>query len=328
MKRSFVFLALTIYVFALLPSKTMGQLFVNAHQPFFEVGLTVGPAFFLGDLGGNPGKGSRFVKDVNLGHVHAMGGAWLTYFPLRQLGLRASFQAGKLSGDDGAIRETGSDEMFRRQRNLNFRTNLLEAFVAGEIYPTLLGNHQPAPAWLPYGVLGVGIFHFNPQGSMSNNSGTMNWVYLKPLHTEGQGFAEYPSRREYALTQINIPFGAGLKYELNSGVRIAFEILYRKTFTDYIDDVSTEYIDPHLFDSYLPESTALVARQTADKMFSIVDPSLSRNEPGTQRGNPLQKDAYFHTALRVGFRLGSNSSKTGNSYKKAGGNRFRCPKIY
>ena len=30
-----------------------------------EIGLGIGPVFFLGDLGGNYGKGTRFVKDIN-----------------------------------------------------------------------------------------------------------------------------------------------------------------------------------------------------------------------------------------------------------------------
>jgi hypothetical protein len=59
--------------------------------------------------------------------------------------------------------------------------------------------------------------------------------------------AEY-GRGEYSLTQLEIPMGGGFKFYLNESFYVGFEILHRKTFTDYIDDVSTKYIDPRYFD--------------------------------------------------------------------------------
>lgn len=55
--------------------------------------------------------------------------------------------------------------------------------------------------------------------------------------------AEYPDSKPYNLTQINIPMGFGIKYDLTERVTIGTELLYRHTFTDHIDDVSTKYID-------------------------------------------------------------------------------------
>jgi hypothetical protein len=184
------------------------------------------------------------------------------------------------------------------------------------------GHEDYKPRLRPYGVIGIGAFKFNPQGSLTDNNGKVTWHDLKPLHTEGQGFAEFPDRKEYSLTQINIPMGLGLKYMLSERINISFELLLRKSFTDYIDDVSTNYIDPNLFNKYLSTTDAVTARKISDKVFAIVNPNLSRNSPGIQRGNPNQNDSYFTTFVKFGIRLGPVFEST---YARNAANRMRCP---
>jgi hypothetical protein len=290
-----------------------------------EVGINVGPSFFLGDLGGNRGKGTRFVKDINFSMTTIMKGAFVAVYPNEWLGFRAALQMGVLEGDDQLIKDNGSHELYRKQRNLDFRTNITEAYIAAELYPLMLlynGNEDYKPRFRPYGVIGVGAFKFNPQGSLTDNNGNVSWHYLKPLRTEGQGFEEYPERKEYALTQVNIPMGLGVKYMLSERVNISLELLLRKSFTDYIDDVSTNYIDPNLFDKYLSAEDAVTARRISDKVNAIVNPNLSRNAPGIQRGNPNQNDSYFTTFFKVGIRLGPIFE---NTYNRNAANRMRCP---
>jgi hypothetical protein len=253
-----------------------------------------------------------------------MTGAFITLYPNKWLGIRAAAQYGKISGEDRLINTKGNDELFRKQRNLDFRSNVGEVYLAAEVFPLILLNNYPdyKPRITPYAVVGVGYFHFNPQGSLTDANGTKTWHFLKPLHTEGQGFPEYPDRKEYSLSQINIPMGVGLKYYFSDRINMSFEILLRKSFTDYIDDVSTEYIDPNLFDVYLPKEDAVTARSISDKVFAIVNPGLSRNKPGTQRGNPNQNDSYFTTFLKFGIRLGSIYE---NSYNRNAASHMRCP---
>ena len=97
--------------------------------------------------------------------------------------------------------------------------------------------------------------------------------------------------------------GVGIKYQLSERVNLGTELLYRKTFTDYIDDVSTTYIDPYYFDQYLSPADALTARKIHDKTVSIVT-NVTRYQPGTQRGNSQNMDAYFSTVVKLGVRLG------------------------
>lgn len=301
------------------------SLLISGENVKYEVGFNIGPSFFLGDLGGHKGKGKRFVKDVNFPLTQIMTGVFATCYPNNWLGIRAAAQYGKLSSEDKIINTKGNDELYRKQRNLDFRSNIGEVYLAAEIFPTLLLNkNEPdfAPRIVPYAVLGVGYFHFNPQGSLTDANGKKTWYYLRPLHTEGEGFPEYPERKEYSLSQINIPMGLGMKYFLSDRVNISLEILLRKSFTDYIDDVSTTYINPDLFNKYLSPKDAVIARQISDKVFAIVNPGLSRNSPGTQRGNPNQNDSYFTTFLKFGIRLGPIFD---NSYDRNVASRIQCP---
>ena len=329
MKKRLHFASLTCFilsVFCLLSKSVSSQaLMFGNEKTRVEVGINIGPSFFLGDLGGNRGKGTRFVKDINFSMTKVMKGAFATVYPNEWLGLRAAFQIGVLEGDDRLIKNNGSHELFRKQRNLDFRSNITEGYVAVELYPLMLlysGNEEYKPRFRPYGVLGVGAFKFNPQGSLTDINGNVTWHDLKPLRTEGQGFEEYPDRKEYALTQINIPMGLGIKYMLSERVNISLELLLRKSFTDYIDDVSTTYIDPNLFTKYLSAEDAVTARRISDKVFAIVNPNLSRNSPGTQRGNPGQNDSYFTTFIKFGVRLGPVFE---NTYNRNAATRMRCP---
>lgn len=316
-----IFLALSLFI---LPVKTFSQHFIfKTGSIKWEAGVNLGPSFFLGDLGGNIGKGTRFIKDINLEFTNLMTGVFVTAYPNDWIGFRAAVEMGKLQGDDGAVNTKGVDELWRKQRNLDFRTNIVEGYLAVEFFPFMILNNvqDRQPRLRPYGVAGIGMFHFNPQGSITDASGNKTWVFLHPLRTEGEGMKEYPGRKEYKLTQFNIPMGFGLKYFVSERLNLSTEFLYRKSFTDYIDDVSTNYIDQNLFARYLSAADASIARQVSDKTIGIVTPGINRYAPGTQRGNPKHDDAYFNLFLKIGIRLGEVEGGTSL-------HQLRCPHIF
>lgn len=318
------FILMTLNIFLSLESYSQSLLFGNKKTKV-EVGINIGPSFFLGDLGGNRGKGTTFVKDVNLSLTNVMKGIFLAVYPNEWLGVRVAAEIGKLEGQDRLIHTKGVNELYRKQRNLDFKSNISEAYVAAEVFPFMLLNKNYddyKPRLRPYGVIGIGLFHFNPQGSLTDVNGNKTWYDLKPLHTEGEGFAEYPQRKNYSLTQVNVPMGLGLKYFVSDRVNFSLEVLHRKTFTDYVDDVSTEYVDPDLFNKYLSQQDAVIARQIADKVYAIVNPGLARNAPGVQRGDPRQNDAYFTFFLKFGIRLGTIFD---NIYDRRASSHMRCP---
>lgn len=292
----------------------------------WEAGLNFGPTFFLGDLGGNAGYGSHFLKDVNLELTKMMKGVFISAYPNDWLGLRVAAQYTYVEGRDAIINTNGVNELWRKQRNLDFKSNLWEAYAAIELFPTMMFNKYEDydPRFKPYGFVGVGIFHFDPQGSITDANGTKTWHKLHQLHTEGQGFAEYPEKKPYSLTQMNIPMGLGVKTKISERVTLSPELLYRKTFTDYIDDVSTTYIDPDYFDTHLSPEDAAIARKIHDKTVGIVTPGVNRYEPGTQRGNSHNMDAYFSFVLKLGIRLGDQGSNEDKRARK----QTRCPHFY
>lgn len=298
------------------------SVFIGDHlKTGVEVGINIGPNFFLGDLGGHRGTGKRFIKDLNFGLTKISKGAFVAIYPNDWFAFRIAAQVGKLQGRDDIINTDGRDELFRKQRNLDFRTNLFEAYAAMEIFPLQLmlnseGDYNPR--FMPYGVAGVGVYKYNPQGSLTDVNGVVTWYDLKPLRLEGQGMEEYPERKEYSLTQINIPLGAGMKYWITENLNVSLEILWRKSFNDYVDDVSTSYIDNDLFDKYLTPADAQLARRLSDKMYGIVNPNLTRFKPGDQRGNPKQNDSWVTTFLRFGWRFGGYGSR--NSLRQ-----MQCP---
>jgi hypothetical protein len=309
-----------------LPVKSYSQSLIFGNEKArVEVGINVGPMFFLGDLGGHHGKGTTFLKDLNLPLTKLMKGVFITAYPNEWLGVRAAANIGQLTGEDNIINTKGVNELWRKQRNLDFKSNISEAYIAAEVFPLMLlynGEEDYKPRLRPYGVIGVGVFHFNPKGSLTDANGNKTWYDLQPLHTEGEGFAEVPQSKNYALTQYNIPLGFGAKYFLSDRVNLSLEFLERKTFTDYIDDVSKDYIDPNLFDKYLTPQNAAIARAISDKVFGIVTPNVTRYSPGTQRGNPNQNDAYFSVSLKLAIRLGPIFD---NAYNRNVASHMKCP---
>jgi hypothetical protein len=288
---------------------------------YYEAGITIGPMGYLGDLGGNFGKGTTFIKDYNIPNTQLSYGAFIAAHPSEWLGIRLALNLGNVSGDDAKTTGKDGEEETRRNRNLNFRSHISEAFLAAEIYPTVFFESDPTDIrgrLRPYGLIGVGVYHFNPQGLYTDSAtGAQSWVNLRPLHTEGEGFAEYPNRKEYALTQLNIPMGVGIKYYLNESVNFSFEIVHRKLFTDYLDDVSTTFVDPSLFYKYLSPADAKMAVEMSNKSPLRFTPN-SGYTTGDKRGDPSQNDSYFTTTFKIAIRLGSGSDREWR-------NSTRCP---
>lgn len=194
----------------------------------------------------------------------------------------------------GAV--TASDkkgEGFMLQRNLDFSSKVLDWELGAQYNILNLNYHW----WTPYVFAGVGIYHFNPY-----TTDTMgNKTFLKPLSTEGQGFAS--GVPDYKLTQFSIPLGFGVDYLLGEDHRIGLEFSYRKLFTDYLDDVSNRYVN---------EADLLNARgATAVEMAYRGDEVGRPQYPvgGAVRGNPDRKDGYYYIAFTYTFRFWFNKYK-------------------
>lgn len=218
---------------------------------------------------------------------------------------------------EASYTKLGADDKYNSRhslvsRNLNFKTKIEELDVMAE-YDILDMHTHP---FSPYIFAGIGIYHFSPYSFDS----TGKKVFLADLSTEGEGFPEYPDRKKYKRTPFNIPFGGGVKYALSEDITIGFEIGIRKLFTDYLDDVSTTYVDENV----------LFARKGARAVsFAFRGDEIKTNPQlyppaGTQRGSSKNQDYYYYGQFRVSFRL-NWFNNGGNGFYKRSNNGLGCP---
>ncbi|MFM7837973.1 MAG: hypothetical protein ACKO6K_00280, partial [Chitinophagaceae bacterium] len=162
----------------------------------WEAGIAGGPMIALTDLGGRAGKGKSGLRDINGKCLHFYKGIFLQTHPGTHWSLRIQLGWGRVSGADSLISKESLLSDFRLQRNLHFNSRIQEALVMVQWEPELLRKRLPSSGYSLYFLGGLGLYHFNPLAQLNGN-----WIALHDLHTEGQGFPEYPERRQYSLTQ-------------------------------------------------------------------------------------------------------------------------------
>jgi hypothetical protein len=187
---------------------------------------------------------------------------------------RADISAAKVSAAD---RHSGVPAQVAR--NLEFTSNIEEFALIAE-YDLFSLKHYTAT---PYVFAGVGIYHFNPY--TSDQLGDK--IYLRPIGTEGQGMN---GQSKYNLTQLNIPYGAGLKVALNEDIRLGIEVGFRKLFTDYLDDVSGVY-------------APVADLSPGAQQYAYRGATPPGYQAGAKRGNSGKNDDYYFTQLTLSFRL-------------------------
>ena len=247
-----------------------------------EAGAGVGWLHCRTDLGGSKGQGVVAI-DWKAGKPGVAVFAIVTY--RQTIGLRIQWVTGSIGAADSLIGSGGPGS--RYDRNLHFRSPVREATALLEFYPFAFIPGNITTGRLQWFVqAGLGCFRFNPQAQVEKK-----WADLQPLHTEGQGFylADKQIKAPYALQQLNIPLGTGLRWEAGPFLHFRVEVLYRILFTDYLDDVSTLYSDPELFNQYLPPGKAALAKIAADRRRT-----KQPFQPRVIRGNPDKNDAFFH----------------------------------
>ena len=261
----------------------------------WEISVNAGVNNFLGDLGGTPGAGGM-IKDYTLATIRPLLGVSLAYNAGYAFAVKAGINYTSVFGADSLIKNTNDLERWRVYRNANFRSKIVEGYLGVDIYPLMLFDQNNEIRQLaPFIGLGVGFFHFNPQTYYGGQ-----WIDLQPLHLEGQGFTEYPDRKPYSLTQIYIPVNVGIKYYIGNKFAVSGGFMMRHTNTDYIDDNSTTYIDPALFNKYLPEDQASLAQALYSRSTQP-----QKVKPGVEKANSLNNDTYITLFFSLSMRLSS-----------------------
>lgn len=269
---------------------------VSVAQKKLNLTLNGGFSNYSGDL-----QEKRFTLD----QANLSIGAGLSYELFSKFLIRGQLQYGKLSANDKF-----SDRQLLKNRNLNFQSQLIEgSFLADYSLFDLLDDKK----FTPYVFVGVALYRFNPYTYDQDD----NKVFLNNLGTEGQGLAQYPDRKRYNLVQVSIPFGGGVRFRINENTFLGYELGLRKTSTDYIDDVSTTYVD---------QAVLQAARGAKAVELAFRTDELKPNEPyppnGTVRGGANYKDWYYFSTITLSIGIMNEGRLFG---KKSGRGSVDCP---
>jgi len=199
------------------------------------------------------------------------------------ISIRSELTVFTLKGNDKS-----SEDAARQKRNLSFKATNFELNVVGmfDLFPRGRYFYQ-RPGINFYGLAGIGVMYMNPKAELDGET-----YALQPMRTENV---------KYARVQPVIPYGIGARFKVNPFLNVGIEGVWRLTFTDYLDDVSTVHQDKTGWDP--------IRAELSDRSEGMV------YGPGSIRGDSKDKDNYYILQLRVNYYL-PNNFLFGNSQNK------------
>lgn len=250
---------------------------IHASAQFTELGVFRGNSSYNGDLA--PGMMNFVDKQSALG-------VFLRKSFNDYRGIQLSVMMGRLGASD-----TDATDQAALERNLEFTTSIREYSVVYFYNFNYFDICYSRITHTPYVFAGLSLFFMNPTAELGGVS-----YDLVTAGTEGQFHTAHygQTRLPYKLYQIAIPFGFGYKYRIYRNTTLTFEWGWRKTFTDYIDDVSKTYAVGGSWNQIDGEGAALSNRSGMPKTEE------------DWRGNPNENnDSYHFFGLSIAFTLGS-----------------------
>lgn len=263
------------------------------------LGFQGGLSSYQGDLQPNSFSFSQSGK---------WGSIWVRKPITSRLSVKGGFSIGNVKAADANNRD------YLKVRNLSFQSSIKEAFL--ELDLTIFNSDNNRI--LPYLHGGVSIFHFNPYTYDVNG----DKYYLKPLGTEGQGLAS-TNKKEYSLYQPALTFGGGIRFAVSRNVTVGINASQRKTFTDYLDDVSGNYADEaELLQLRGPKAVELAFR--GDELGN----GATYPKSGEQRGTPTEMDWYYFAGVTMEIKFHAIGKLFGNLWPDQNDwYNKRCPPV-
>lgn len=260
---------------------------VESYYQEGEFGIGVGAAHYFGDINNRsmvdrpkPAVSVFFRKNFN------------NYIAIR---VAASFAQVGYS-------DRYSNNIVQRQRNLSFNSNIWEGAIMGDFnfFRFIPGSKEHS--FTPYMTFGLGFFNYDPYAYLGGQK-----YYLRKMGTEGQNLVDSLRKgKKYGPVGLSFPFGMGVKYAINSQWNIGFEIAYRFTSTDYLDDVSTQYVGNNIFPQKFPNGQADPAYLLQDRSYEYLPATQQYGRTaGRQRGFSKRKDHYVFAQFTLALNLSS-----------------------
>ncbi len=279
-----------------------------------EIGPFMGVSYYMGDLVqtqifSTPGYnfGVNYRYNINT-----------------RFAIKIAAHYGQISGDSKFNKKT------LRYKNLSFHSSILDVEAGLEINFLEYMPGSLKKRFTPYIFGGLAFFRFNPKAYYMGKE-----YELQPLGTEGQGLTAYPNKTPYKLSSFAIPFGFGFKFNISKKVSLGLEWGMRKTFTDYLDDVSSRYADPTLLYAEKGAVAAALSNRIFEKQaiamgldISIGPNGIPNNRrdfetylamqkkyTGGQRGG-AGKDWYSIAGLTIMFKINGARTKSCPAYQR------------
>ena len=244
-----------------------------------EIGVWGGSAYYFGDIN---------TSGAHLESMREGAGIFYRWNFHKRWALRTGLNYGHLQGADSL-----SSLPFQQRRNLSFRNRVfdLSSTMEFNFFERKRNRYGQYKYFTPYIYVGIAFVYHQPQAFINDS-----WVDLRPLGTEGQAVPEFTGRDPYSTVTIAVPIGGGVKYFASKHFAIGLDFGFRKVFSDYIDDVSTTYVDPSVLAA---NDNGNLAIALADRSVEIDGQQLGR--PGSQRGDSARRDAYLYSGITLSY---------------------------
>jgi hypothetical protein len=242
-----------------------------------ELGLQVGVASYKGEINQHLFNPEFFNPSAGLFFKRSFNSFW---------SMRLALTYGRIGASDAFAKE-----QFNQYRNLSFRNNIIDGSVLFEFnFFPFQTSAEASSKITPFLMSGLSFFHHNPQAYYNGS-----WYDLQPLGTEGQGSGLPGTENRYKRTQFALPIGGGLKIKLSNRFSLTLEACARRTYTDYLDDISTVYPD----NNQLAATNGPLAATLSDRtIFAKSDLNANR-----QRGDSADKDWYMMGGATLNWTL-------------------------
>jgi hypothetical protein len=248
-----------IFLFALISKFGLSQ--------HFEPGFMLGASNYYGDLAPRP----------VLGESHFVIGGFARVNMSSSFAITFNLLTTSISGDDKNFEAS-------KLRNLNFKTSLTEFSGVVEFNFFKYGVDVNDKRHTPYVFLGLSFTQFNPTANYVGQT-----IQLRNIRTE---------ETQYSLFAVTIPMGIGYKWQFDKHFAFNWNIGFRRSYSDYLDDVSTVY--PDSYENVQSKKGSMVAIATDP---SGLETGLPLSEKGYQRGNADFTDWYIISTFSISYRF-------------------------
>ena len=289
---------ITLVLLVLFASNVDAQRWKKFRQ---EVTFGAGTTWFLSDVGGYNDEPSNFILDMNFKETSWGVFAGYNYYLSKNISLNGQFTYAWLKA-----RDASSGNVSRLHRNFDIQTQIYEIGILGRYYFIrekfshafrLKGTQNGFLYGLSmYVTTGINGLYFNPTGK---HSGSSKYKPLSKIGTEGQTVSG-SGVKPYSKFALAIPLGIGAKYSLGKHWNVGVEYMFRKSFSDYLDDVGGVYYD----------NNAIIAANGGDPEAGLLaDPADKSGDratwtgTGETRGGAKYDDFYMAFMFTVSYKI-------------------------